>query len=214
MELIYPVGKDAMVTQTFREHQANAPRLNAGLDWGIAEGTPVRAAAGGRVVLAYYDHSGYGNVVKLEHPSGDVTLYAHLSKWQVQVGQPVRTGEVLGFSGNTGNSTGPHLHFEYRQGNKPVDPAPYLVGTSTTPNPQPLPPGEGEKSKPVLFKASVGVDELNIRSGPGTQYAILGKLKRGDLVEVCAMDGLTVWGELPGGRWVALRWGGESYIET
>jgi uncharacterized protein YgiM (DUF1202 family) len=206
MELLYPVGKDAIVTQTYREHQANAPRLNAGMDWGIPAGTPVRAAAGGRVVLTYYDQTGYGNVVKLDHSNGDATLYAHLSKSQVIPGQPVRTGEILGFSGNTGNSTGPHLHFEYRQKNKPVDPAPYLVTS-----PQPSPEGKGV-NKPVLFKAAVGVDELNIRSGPGTQYAILGKLKRGDLVEVCALDGLTVWGELPGGRWVALRWGGEEYV--
>ena len=100
-------------------------RLHAGVDIAVPIGTPVRAAADGTVAVAGAV-SGYGNAVYIEHAGGLFTRYGHLSRLQVRAGQAVKRGEQIALSGNTGNSTGPHLHFEVRPGNHPVDPRTYL----------------------------------------------------------------------------------------
>jgi len=107
------------------------PHFHTGIDIGIATGTPVGAAADGIVVLAGTNVVGgrvvgYGTYVVIAHGDGLYTLYGHLSQLAVSAGQHVRAGQVIGLSGSTGNSTGPHLHFEVRQGSEPVDPLPYL----------------------------------------------------------------------------------------
>ena len=108
------------------------PHFHTGLDLAAALDTPVHAAAAGRVVLAASSvdaqgHlTGYGNFVMVAHADGYFTLYAHLDKILVKVGQSLQQGEVLGLLGSTGWSTGPHVHFEIRKGEVYVDPAPYL----------------------------------------------------------------------------------------
>jgi len=98
-----------------------------GQDIDAAWGTPVEAAASGKVTIAGWQR-GYGNVVYVDHGSGLSTRYGHLSKINVSVGQNVGTGEIIGLVGSTGRSTGPHLHYEVRINNQPVDPKPYLPG--------------------------------------------------------------------------------------
>lgn len=93
---------------------------HTGTDFGAAPGTPVMAAAGGTVTRAEWA-GGYGNLVELDH-NGFVTRYAHLSRIDVSRGQIVAPGQVVGAVGSTGDSTGPHLHFEVRVKGKPVDP--------------------------------------------------------------------------------------------
>ena len=100
-------------------------RLHAGIDIPLAEGTGIRAAAGGSVAIAGWV-GGYGNYICIQHSGGLSTCYGHLSSIGVSVGQSVSQGSVIGASGNTGNSTGPHLHFETRVGGNPVDPLGYL----------------------------------------------------------------------------------------
>jgi len=108
------------------------PHFHTGLDIGIGTGTPVRAAEAGTVVLATTNTGpdgkpvGYGTYVVIYHGGDLFTLYGHLSELGVTAGQRVATGEVIGLSGSTGNSTGPHLHFEVRQGQVPVDPLPLI----------------------------------------------------------------------------------------
>jgi murein DD-endopeptidase MepM/ murein hydrolase activator NlpD len=90
-------------------------RFHAGVDFGAPTGTPVVAAQAGRVAIADYI-GGYGITVVLDHPTqGQQTLYAHLSQILVPPGTWVEAGAVIGRVGSTGNSTGPHLHFEVRQ---------------------------------------------------------------------------------------------------
>lgn len=99
-------------------------KLHAGIDIAVPTGTPVFAAKAGTVVFAGVA-GGYGNAVYLDH--GDtMTRYGHLSKISVRQGQAVQARSIIGQSGNTGTSTGPHLHFEIRPGNKAVNPLPYL----------------------------------------------------------------------------------------
>ena len=100
-------------------------RLHAGVDIGAAEGTPIRAADSGRVVLAAYT-GGYGNYTCISHSGSLSTCYGHQSRYATSAGASVSQGQVIGYVGNTGNSFGAHLHFEVRVNGNPVDPMGYL----------------------------------------------------------------------------------------
>ncbi|MGK2956444.1 MAG: murein hydrolase activator EnvC family protein [Solirubrobacterales bacterium] len=96
-----------------------------GIDISVPEGTPIRAAQGGTVISASYN-GGYGNYTCVDHGSGLSTCYAHQSQLGVSSGQSVDQGQIIGYSGNTGASTGPHLHFEVRINGVAQDPLGYL----------------------------------------------------------------------------------------
>ncbi len=100
-------------------------RMHEGVDISVPEGTPVRAARAGRVVIAAYT-GGYGNYTCVDHGGGLSSCYAHQSSYAVSPGDSVAQGDVIGYSGNTGSSTGPHLHFEIRVNGTAVDPLGYL----------------------------------------------------------------------------------------
>jgi len=91
------------------------------LDYGVPVGTNVHSTMSGKVTYAGWNNEGYGNLVIVEN--GDYkTYYAHLSEIPVKVGQVIKDGDVIGISGNTGNSTGPHLHYEIRKNNVAINP--------------------------------------------------------------------------------------------
>ena len=100
-------------------------RLHAGVDLAAPEGTPIRAADSGRVVLLGWT-GGYGNYTCIAHGGSLSTCYAHQSRYGTSMGASVGQGQVIGYVGNTGNSTGAHLHFEVRINGTPVDPMGYL----------------------------------------------------------------------------------------
>ena len=89
-------------------------RMHKGIDIGADEYTPVIAAEAGEVIICTYDTGGYGYYIAINHGNGYITLYGHLNEQLVSVGQRVARGERIALSGNTGGSTGPHLHFEVR----------------------------------------------------------------------------------------------------
>ena len=89
------------------------------------------AAAAGTVTIAEYS-SGYGNYVTIYHSNGSTTLYGHMSSIAVTAGQTVSQGQVIGYVGSTGYSTGPHLHFEVRVNGTCVDPVQYFPGVGFT----------------------------------------------------------------------------------
>jgi murein DD-endopeptidase MepM/ murein hydrolase activator NlpD len=124
---LWPV--EGVLTSPFGERDhvmgGGGSQFHAGIDLAVPIGTPVRAAQAGIVVFAGYNGA-YGKVVKLDHLNGYATLYAHNSRLLVHVGQTVKAGQVLGLSGSTGRSTGPHLHFEVHEDGSPVDPLRYL----------------------------------------------------------------------------------------
>jgi hypothetical protein len=113
----------------YREHPLTGTvRFHSGEDFGVGEGTPILAADCGQVVFAA-DDGGYGNTVVIKHPNGLHTRYAHQSQILVKSGQGIGRGQPLGKVGTTGLSTGPHLHFEVRQGQpygEPLDPRKFL----------------------------------------------------------------------------------------
>ncbi len=100
--------------------------LHAGLDIAAAPGSPVYAPADGVVTFASYDE-GYGKLVSVDHGYGVSTRFGHMSQIYVQVGQRITKWDVLGAVGNTGRSTGPHLHYEVRINGTPVDPINYIL---------------------------------------------------------------------------------------
>ncbi|WP_149184409.1 M23 family metallopeptidase [Streptomyces sp. TRM49041] len=106
------------LTASFAQGGGMWTNKHSGQDFAVPVGTPVKAAHSGVVVKAGPNGGGdgpaYGNAVVLKHPNGTYSQYAHLSKINVKVGAKVKTGQVIARSGNTGNSSGPHLHFEIR----------------------------------------------------------------------------------------------------
>ncbi len=104
--------------------------LHKGVDLAYGYGVPIIATANGKIVEADYDE-GYGNFVKIRHKYGFYTKYAHLQRLYVHPGQEVSQGDVIGTMGNTGISTGPHLHYEVHIGSQVVDPVKYLNMSNT-----------------------------------------------------------------------------------
>jgi murein DD-endopeptidase MepM/ murein hydrolase activator NlpD len=96
-------------------------RMHGGLDFGGGYGAPIYAVTDGRVRFAGRN-GGYGNQVRLTHPNGLSSSYSHMSRAAVRSGQRVKRGQVIGYIGSTGLSTGPHLHYELFQGGRRVDP--------------------------------------------------------------------------------------------
>lgn len=99
--------------------------MHTGIDFRAPYGTPVRATAPGTVITASYQ-GGYGRLVEVEHPDGHLTRYAHMSAITVAVGDEVRAGDQVGRLGNTGRSTGPHLHYEVRRDDEALDPMTFV----------------------------------------------------------------------------------------
>ncbi len=97
-------------------------RMHQGTDYGAAYGSPIHAVSNGIVSFAGW-HGGHGNMVKLDHAGGLGTGYAHMSRIAVSPGMHVAQGQIIGYVGSTGLSTGPHLHFEVYRGGAPVNPA-------------------------------------------------------------------------------------------
>lgn len=102
-------------------------RLHSGLDLAAPAGTAVVATSDGVVSVADWS-GGYGLLVAVDHGGGVQTRYGHLSRMNVAGGQPVRKGDVIGFVGSTGRSTGPHLHYEVRLGGQAMNPAMFMSG--------------------------------------------------------------------------------------
>jgi len=101
---------------------------NDGINIALPENTPVKAAEDGVVAYAGNELKGYGNLVLVRHPNGYVTAYAHAKELLVKRGDPVKRGQVIARSGQTGNVNAPQLHFEIRKGAAPLDPTRFLNG--------------------------------------------------------------------------------------
>ena len=129
----YPTGhyiipvKNEVITSYFGSRWG---RIHGGLDFGMPIGTPIYASDGGTVTRASY-FAGYGLCVEVTHNNGTFTRYGHCSAVKCKVGDKVAQGQKIALVGNTGNSTGPHLHFEiHPHGGEYVDPYPYLYGSN------------------------------------------------------------------------------------
>ncbi len=111
-------------TKTRRKHK--------GMDFSAPTGTPIYSTSDGKVIRVDGRAPGYGKHIRIDHGFGYVTLYAHLSKYNVQRGQVVKRGDVIGFVGNTGRSVAPHLHYEIRKDGVAVNPINFYYGDLNT----------------------------------------------------------------------------------
>jgi len=196
MQLIKPFNGNYPVTQAFGEKTTD-PKGHNGIDYGLPLGTPVLAAADGEVWKAGWDSTGYGNCVMIKHPDGSGTVYGHLLNWSVYAGQKVKAGEKIGNSGNTGNSTGAHLHFEYRTKydnyKTAIDPTPYFT--------EPELPASNSSAGWYEVVCDSGA---NIRMTPGG--ALKSWLPKGVRVHLTGNSSVAnnlTWVEIEGGYWVA-----------
>lgn len=127
-QFTWPVPSSHTISSSFgyRVHPIfGTTKFHSGIDISASSGTPIVAADSGTVVTAVYSSS-YGNYVAISHGNGNSTLYAHMSKLTVSSGQSVTKGQVIGYVGSTGWSTGPHCHFEIRIAGQLVNPASYF----------------------------------------------------------------------------------------
>ena len=107
-------------------------KFHAGLDFAAPQGTPIYATADGRITTAGNKGNGFGNHVVIDHGYSYETLYGHMVRVKVRVGQLVKRGEVIGWVGSTGKSTGPHVHYEVHKNGRPIDPI-YFFYNDLTP---------------------------------------------------------------------------------
>ena len=103
-------------------------RFHYGMDFTAKKGTPIYATGNCRIKRADNRSSGYGNHIRIDHGFGYVSLYAHLSKFNVRRGQKVKRGDIIGYVGNSGRSVGPHLHYEIFKDNKKINPLKFYYG--------------------------------------------------------------------------------------
>ncbi|HST35922.1 MAG TPA: M23 family metallopeptidase [Allosphingosinicella sp.] len=108
--------------------------MHAGIDLAGPYGTPIYATADGVVGRAEYNNGGYGNLVEINHGQGIQTRYGHLSRYVARAGQRVRRGELIGYMGSTGRSTGSHLHYEVRINGTAVNPVPFITQAAAIAN--------------------------------------------------------------------------------
>ena len=114
-----------------RDPFTGKPRMHHGMDFTGPVGTDIYATGDGKVTKAEFSHFGYGKEVVIDHGFGYKTIYAHLRKIEVEEGDEVSRGDVIGTLGNTGRSTGPHLHYEIRRNHRPVNPMHYYFNDIT-----------------------------------------------------------------------------------
>lgn len=123
---IWPVSGRITSAYGYRIHPITGlSQFHTGIDIAASSGTPVKATRGGQVIMRQ-SYGGYGNCIIIDHGNGISSLYAHLSGYNVSLGQNVSQGQVIGYIGSTGASTGPHLHFEIRVNGSHTNPMNYL----------------------------------------------------------------------------------------
>jgi len=213
LKLLHPLKSNSYpITQIFGVNPQWYPLTNGhnGIDYGIPLRTSVYATLPGRVIRVGADGSGYGNHIRIQHADNLISLYGHLDEhnWHnVQEGQEVVAGWEIGFSGNTGRSTGPHLHYEVREGSQAFNPQPYIV-LSLGPGPIPDPVGK------AIFKVRVTADpSLNLRSGPSTVYPRIGSLANGEQIDILELGGAEIWVRTAKG-YIAFRYNGTDLVEV
>lgn len=237
IELIHPLGGLGVISQTYSEHVArakangwcwlpgNCPRgvyYYGGIDYAAPTGTPIYAAADGTVTKAATDATGYGIHVRIQHDADNLTINGHMSRLNVRTGDAVRSGEIIGYVGSTGNSSGPHDHFELRVKGVPVDPATYMCapGPQIPNEPHTIP--QLPAIPPQLLSATfprarvIASPFVNVRKGAGTAYPLAGSISRGDTVEImrAITAGGDIWLQIDGrGWWVAMVYGGDTLCE-
>jgi murein DD-endopeptidase MepM/ murein hydrolase activator NlpD len=211
--MIYPIDNYYQITQKFGENPDWYPTTHGhpGIDFGCPIGTPVRSIFGGQVLFAGMDpetvikpKTGYGLHVRVLCTQGKqcLAIYGHFSQVLVKQDEQITEGQHIGLTGNTGFSTGPHLHFELRSS----------TGALTCFDPLPLLNRNQQLDRKPLFYAVVTCVAVMIRRGPNRNQSPLAALNQGDVIPVYSLAGPEVWVEHDRG-FSAFRIGGEDLMK-
>ena len=185
----HPMGEVCRINSRYG-YRRRFRRMHYGIDLKLAVGDTVRAAFDGKVRLTDYERRGYGNYVVMRHPNGLETLYGHLSKFLVKPDQIVKAGDPIALGGNTGRSTGPHLHFETRFMGVAINPEKIIDFVEGIPL----------KEQYVFLRHKMGVGKTTVTSGKRTpRVAAEGdaikthKIRRGDsLSKIASKYGVSI----------------------
>jgi hypothetical protein len=209
--MIYPVDPTFPITQKFGENPDWYPTTHGhpGIDFGCPIGTLAWSVFGGQVLFAGLDpetvvnsKTGYGLHVRIQG-SQYLAIYGHFSEIRVKQGDKIPEGQPIGLTGNTGFSTGPHLHFELRTS----------TGVLTCFDPLPLLDQAQKPDRKPLFYAVVTCVAVMIRRGPNRDQSPLAALHQGDVIPVYSLAGPEVWVEHDRG-FSAFRIGGEDLMKV
>lgn len=225
--LIYPVIGNYQVTQLFGAHSqpSSDPDDQAlylyykklglkghnGVDIATPSGTPIYAAADGTVLKAGWDTQGFGIRITIQHADNLRSLYGHLDAVCVASGDKVVRGQMIGRTGSTGYSSGPHLHWGVYDNGQAVDPLPYVEAEESTQTSA----AASIPAFPALPKIKVTEDFLRVREGPGTRYACVASLDAGETVPVIGVvqEGANWWANIGRNQWTAIYYDGSYNAE-
>lgn len=214
--LYIPTIGSYRISQTFAEHVQRRINngwppgsYNGGIDYACPVGTQIIAAADGVVTSVQQQTTGYGWHIRINHGDGYLGIYAHLSRIDVAVGQEVKAGDVIGLSGNTGNSTGPHLHFEIRYNNVEWNPEAVMVAwppEASTPRPS-IPDLPHVRVKPAI--------SLRVRRSPQAVPNIIGHVTGQDgrlgVMQIIEANG-DVWLKIGHNQYIAETYQGVTFV--
>ena len=167
-------------------------RIHKGIDIGLKRGDTIRAAFPGKVSRVRYERRGYGRYIVLEHSESGITrtVYAHLSKQLVKVGDSVHAGNAIGLGGNTGRSTGPHLHFEMRIGDMPLDPRKFFdFANHTFAASEIRLPMETARAEYAALQKEAGKHRFH-RVRPGDTLGKIARKYHTSVGKLCALNGI------------------------
>lgn len=190
-------------------------RMHRGIDLRAAIGDTIRASFDGRVRLTKYERRGYGYYVIIRHPNGLETVYGHLSKFLVKPDQDVKAGDPIALAGNTGRSTGPHLHFETRYMGYAINPSgiidfekqeirsPEYTFTKTTYENAPGYKSRGSKGSRSYSSAGTGASTYKVRKGDSLSK--IAQRNGTTVAQLCRLNGISKNTTLKVGRVLKLR---------
>ena len=200
---IIPIDSELKITS---KYGPRGRRMHRGIDLKVKTGDTIRAAFDGKVRLKSYERGGYGYYMVLRHPNGLETVYGHLSKFIATENQIVRAGEPIGLGGNTGRSSGSHLHFETRFLGKDINPAEIIDFVSGTPH----------KDEYVFHNIKINGKKTNIYSTSPDAIAVH-RVKKGEtlshiarnygitITELCNLNGIRSTSTLQIGQGLKVR---------
>lgn len=178
---VYPIAIDSIARVTSK-YGPRRRRMHKGIDLKVLKGDTIRAAFDGKVRIRNFERRGYGYYLVIRHPNGLETVYGHLSKQLVQVNDIVRAGQPIGLGGNTGRSTGSHLHFETRFLGQAINPAEIIDFENGVPH----------EDKYVFHNVKINGRKSNIYTSSSNQM-VYHRVKSGDtLGKIARMYGTTV----------------------
>ncbi|MDR2917133.1 MAG: peptidoglycan DD-metalloendopeptidase family protein [Tannerella sp.] len=198
-----PIDNEIKVTSRYGPRRR---RMHRGIDLKVYVGDTIRAAFDGKIRIKSFERRGYGYYLVLRHPNGLETIYGHLSKFLVKENQVVRAGEAIGLGGNTGRSTGSHLHFETRFLGKDINPEEIIDFTSGTPH----------KDEYVFHNVKINGVKSNIYSTSENAIAVH-RVRKGEtlgaiankygtsVTELCRLNGISKTSTLSIGQSIRFR---------